>query len=491
MVSRVRRTIGHLKGDQSQSSYDVIVIGSGPNGLAAAIELTSKGKKVLVVEGADSVGGGTRTTSLTLPGFHHDFCAAVHPTGVLSPYLKTLPLDEYGLEWVYPECSVAHPLEEEPAVLLYKSIERTASHLGKDGKTWQRLFSYFLRHGEGLIRDSLKPLGIPKHPIPFTWFGLHALWPATNFAKFKFKEKRTRALFAGCAGHSVLPLDFFFTSALGLMFSLQAHMVDWPVAKGGSVNITKAMAAYFEALGGTIQTGFWVKKLRELPEADYYLFNTDPRQVAQLADDELPASYKKRLLKYNYGPGVFKVDWALDGPIPWKDPRCLMASTVHVGGTMKEIAKSERMAWEGKHCDRPYLILCQQSQFDASRAPVGKHTGYAYCHVPQGSTKDMTAAIEAQIERFAPGFKDLILAKHTTSSNEFYQYNPNYFGGAITGGAADITQLFTRPVVRMDPYSTPNPKIFLASASTPPGGGVHGMCGYWAAQSILKRAKST
>jgi len=466
-------------------TYDAIIIGSGPNGLAAAIELARNGQKVLVVEAAETIGGGTRTAELTLPGFHHDYCSAVHPMGVLSPYLKTLPLAQYGLEWVYPKVSVAHPLEEEPAVILSKSLEETAANLGVDAKTWKNLFAYFIKNGEALLADSLKPLGIPKYPILLARFGLNALWPATTYAKFKFKNKRAKALFAGCSAHSFLPLDFSFTAAMGTMFSLTAHLVDWPVAKGGSASITNAMAAYFKGLGGEIQTSFLVKNIKDLPIAKAYLFDTDPKQVAAIADAELPASYKKRLLKYNYGPGVFKVDWALDGPIPWKDPRCLDASTVHIGGTMEEIAKSERMAWEGKHCDKPFLILCQQSQFDTTRAPEGKHTGYAYCHVPQGSTKDMTAVIEQQIERFAPSFKDIILKKHTINSVDFYQYNPNYFGGAITGGAADITQLFTRPVARIDPYATPNPKIFMCSAATPPGGGVHGMCGYWAARSVL------
>lgn len=468
-------------------AYDVIVIGSGPNGLAAAIELARHDKRVLVVEAADSIGGGTRTAELTLPGFHHDYCSAVHPMGVLSPYLKTLPLHEYGLEWVYPEASVAHPMDDAPAIIMGKSVDDTAAQLGKDGKTWKRLFGYLSRNGEGLLADSLKPLGIPSHPIVLTRFGINAMWPATLLAKVRFREERARALFAGCAGHSVLPLNFAFTSALGLMFATTAHMVDWPVARGGSHNITQALASYFQELGGEIRTGLQVKNLKDLPDAKAYLFNTDPKQVASIADDHLPSRYKRRLNKYNYGPGVFKVDWALDGPIPWTDKRCNGASTVHVGGTLAEIATSERMAWEGQHCDAPYLILCQQSEADSSRAPDGKHTGYAYCHVPHGSTVDMTDAIERQIERFAPGFRDLILARHTVNTQQFHQHNLNYLGGAVTGGAADITQLFTRPVARLDPYSTPNPKIYIGSASSPPGGGVHGMGGYWAAQSILKR----
>ena len=468
------------------AKYDAIVIGSGPNGLAAAIELARHDRKVLVLEKSEQIGGGTHTKELTLPGFLHDHCSAVHPMGVLSPYLNQLPLQDFGLEWIYPEASVAHPFDDQPAAMIYQSLDRTVKALGKDEKIWRSLFAYFSKHGEKIIHDSLKPLGIPKYPIPFTRFGLNALWPATTYSRFKFKEARTKALFAGCAAHSVLPLDFWFTSALGLMFSLTGHMVNWPVAKGGSTSITKAMADYFQSLGGEIRTSTFVQTLDELPEAKAYIFDTDPKQLADIAAKQLPSSYQKRLNKYNYGPGVFKVDWALDGPIPWKDPNCLLASTVHVGGTMEEVAISEKMAWEGKHCENPFLILCQQSQFDSSRAPKGNHTGYAYCHVPNGSTKDMTKYIEDQIERFAPGFKDLVLAKHTSNTQSFYQYNPNYLGGAITGGAADISQLFTRPVARLNPYTTPNSKIFICSASTPPGGGVHGMCGYWAARAALK-----
>jgi len=469
--------------------YDAIVIGSGPNGLAAAIELARNERKVLVVEGAPTIGGGTRTAELTLPDFQHDYCSAVHPMGVLSPFLKELPLSKFGLEWVYPEASVAHPLDGEPAVLLYKSLEQTAENLGPDHKKWLKTFQYFVNNGDALLEDGLKPLGIPKHPILLTRFGLNAMLPSTTFSRWKFKGHRARALFAGCAGHSVLPLDFSFTSALGLMFAVTGHLVDWPVAKGGSSNITTAMAQYFQSLGGEIQTDFLVKQLTDLPDAKAYLFDTDPRQLVQIAGDALPTSYSKRLIRYNFGPGVFKLDWALDGPIPWTDPNCLKASTVHIGGTLEEIAVSERMAWEGQHCEKPYLILCQQSQFDTTRAPEGKHTGYAYCHVPNGSTVDMTAAIEHQVERFAPGFKDIILARHKTFPGDFQQYNPNFFGGAVTGGAANFSQLFTRPVTRINPYTTPNPKLFICSASTPPGGGVHGMCGYWAAKTVLKKNK--
>lgn len=467
--------------------YDAVVIGSGPNGLAAAIEMARHQLKVLVLEMSEEIGGGTRTAELTLPGFKHDFCSAVHPTGILSPYLKELPLEKHGLKWLFPELSVAHPLDDEAAVLLSKDLDATAAGLGKDAKYWKRLFGYLSKNGEEILKDSFKALGVPKNPVSLARFGLNAFLPANAYAKFVLKEKRSRALFAGCAAHSLLPFDFLFSSALGIMFAMSAHMVDWPVAEEGSHSITKAMAAYLKELGGEIQTGIKVEHWKQLPEAKAYLFNTDPYQLAHIAEEKLPKSYTKRLRKYNFGMGSFKLDWALDGPIPWKDPNCLKASTVHIGGTIEEIAYGEKMAWQGKYVDQPYVLLCQQSQIDPSRAPEGKHTGYAYIHVPQGSDKDCTEIIENQVERFAPGFKDIILARHKTFPSDFHQYNPNYFGGAIAGGAADISQLFSRPIARLNPYTTPNPSIYICSASTPPGGGVHGMCGYWAARAALQK----
>lgn len=467
--------------------YDVVVIGSGPNGLASAIELARNGLKVLILEAAETIGGGTRTAELTLPGFHHDVCSAVHPLAALSPYLKTLPLENYGLEWLYPEFSVAHPLDNEPSVILSKSIKETANQLGSDQKAWLNLLDGFIDNGEGVLKDILGPLRFPKNPAPFLKFGLKAMQPAVSLAGSKFKDERAKALFSGLAAHSVLPLDYKFSSAIGMVLALSGHLIDWPVAKGGSINITKAMASYFRSLGGEIETSFHVRHLKRLPSAKIYMFDTDPLQLANIASNELPGSYKKRLLKFNYGPGIFKIDWALNGSIPWNDSNCLKASTVHVGGTLEEIAKSEHMAWDGKYCDRPFILVCQQSEIDSTRAPEGKQTGYAYCHVPNGSTMDMTNVIEQQIERFAAGFRDLILKRHITNTASLSAYNPNFVGGAITGGASNFSQLFTRPVFRWDPYTTPNEKIFICSASTPPGGGVHGMCGYWAAQSVLKR----
>ena len=467
--------------------YDAVIIGSGPNGLSAAIELARNDLKVLVLEAAETIGGGTRTTELTLPGFHHDVCSAVHPTGILSPYWRSLPLEKFGLKWIEPPASVAHPLDGESAVMLTHDIEETAAELGQDARAWKRMLRPFLKRPHALLKDSLKPLGIPQHPLLLARFGMKAALPATTLAKLLFRGHRARALLAGNAAHSVLPLSKPFSAAVGLMFAMMGHVVNWPIVEGGSAHLSNALAAYLQSLGGEIRTSTRITKFEQLPQAKVYLFNTDPFQLASIAESQLPANYLRRLRKYHFGPGVFKVDWALDGSIPWTDPRCLQASTVHVGGTMEEINHSERSAWNGKHVEKPFVMLCQQSEFDSSRAPDGKHTGYAYCHVPHGSTQDMTSAIENQIERFAPGFKDLILARHSTNPSAFETYNPNNVGGAITGGAADISQLFTRPVARLDPYATPNPSIFICSASTPPGGGVHGMCGYHAARSALKK----
>jgi len=469
------------------AALDAVVVGSGPNGLAAAVALARAGASVLVLEGDDEIGGGTRTAELTLPGFHHDVCSAVHPMGILSPFFRELGLSDHGLTWIRPPASVAHPLDDGDAVLLYRSVERTGEGLGADARAWSRLVGPFLDEPHRLLEDLLAPLRVPGSPLRMLRFGLRAAFSANRLARLWFRGERARALFAGCAGHSILPLGQPGTAALGLIFSFTAHVEDWPVARGGSHAIARALASLLESLGGRIETGVRVERLVDLPESRAVLFDTSPDQLARIAGDALPAGYRRRLARYRYGPGVFKLDWALDGPIPWRDPRCLEASTVHVGGSLEEIAASERDMYRGRHADRPYLILCQQSDFDDTRAPAGRRTGYAYCHVPHGSSLDRTQAVEAQVERFAPGFRDRILARHATPASAFQRYNPNYVGGAITGGVADVFQLFTRPVARLDPYSTPNPRLYLCSASTPPGGGVHGMCGYWAARSVLKR----
>ena len=467
--------------------FDAVVVGSGPNGLSAAVALAQGGASVLVLEAAGDIGGGTRTAELTLPDFHHDVCSAVHTTGILSPFFRSLPLEEHGLRWIVPRASVAHPLDDQPAVMLWHSIEATCSGLGADASSYRSLIAPFLDNPEGFFGDVLGPLRWPRHPQMFVRFGLKAMCPATTFAKWRFQQSRARALFAGCAGHSVLPLDNMFTAALGLIFSIAGHVESWPVAAGGSQAISRALGSLLRGLGGEIRTSVRVTSAAELPAARVYLFDTSPDQLASIAEPALPGAYLRRLGRYRYGPGAFKLDWALDGPIPWRDSNCLEASTVHLGGTLNEIAAGEAAMFRGKHPERPYVLLCQQSQLDPSRAPEGKHTGYAYCHVPGGSTVDMSEAIENQVERFAPGFKDRILARHTMNTHDFHRYNPNYVGGAITGGVADVFQLFTRPVARLDPYTTPNPRVFICSASTPPGGGVHGMCGFHAAQSALRR----
>lgn len=469
--------------------WDAIVVGAGPNGLAAAIELARSGYRVKVIEAMSQPGGGTHTQELTLPGFLHDQCSAVHPMGILSPYFRQLPLSDFGLEWLTTEASVAHPLDEGYAVMLYQSLDRTADQLIRaDARRWRNLFRPFLDNPHDLLSDLMGPLGrLPKHPITMARFGLKALWPARRLALRLFENQRARALFGGCAGHSVLSLDHWMTSALGLIFALTAHVETWPIAKGGSRAIGRALGDYLLSLGGEIECDQRITSHRELPGARVVLFDLSPKAVTAIATDELPDRYRKRLLRYRYGPGTFKLDWALDGEIPWRDAHVATAITVHVGGSLEEIAQSELDAWQGRHNDQPYLIVCQQSHADPSRAPEGKHTGYAYCHVPHGAERDMTECIEAQVERFAPGFRDLILARHKTSPADFETLNPNYVGGAITGGAADIGQLFTRPVARLNPYTTPNPKYYLCSAATPPGGGVHGMCGYYAARTAIDR----
>ncbi len=384
---------------------------------------------------------------------------------------------------------MAHPLDDEQAVILSKSIRETARGLGADARVYEELMSYFTPRAHDLTADSLKPLGLPKNPIQMLRFGLKAFQPASFFANNAFASERAKALFAGCAAHSVLPFDKFFTSAIGLIFLITAHVENWAFPKGGSQNLAEALLSCYQSAGGELRLSTRIERFKQLPPAKKYLFDTDPLQLSKIAEEQLPRAYRKRLSRYTYGPGVFKIDYALSEPIPWKDPNCLKASTIHVGGSLKEIAQSEKDAWDKKHPSKPFVLMAQQSQFDESRAPKGKHTGWAYCHVPNNSTRDMTAQIENQIERFAPGFKDIILGRHTMATADFYKYNPNYLGGAVTGGAADISQLFTRPVARLDPYSTPNPDLFIGSASTPPGGGVHGMCGFYAAKSILKGLK--
>jgi phytoene dehydrogenase-like protein len=466
---------------------DAVVVGGGPNGLAAAITLARAGRSVQVIEGRETVGGGARTAELTLPGFRHDICSAIHPLGVGSPFFQGLPLDKFGLQWIFPPYAVAHPLDDGTAVVIQNSVEASAASMGEDSAAYTRLMVPLVADWLKILSDLLGPLPLPpRHPLATARFGLLALLPAAALVKTLFRGPRARAVFAGMAAHSMLPLDAPATASFGLMLSLLAHAIGWPMARGGSQSIADAMAGYLRSLGGGITTGQMVGSLDELPAARSVLLDVTPRQLVAIAGERLPQGYRNALGRYRYGPGVFKLDYALDGPVPWKAAECRLAGTVHVGGTFEEIRASERAAWNGQHAARPFVLVTQQSLFDPSRAPQGKQTLWAYCHVPNGSSVDMTQAIEEQIERFAPGFRARILARHAFSTQEMERYNPNYIGGDINGGAQTITQFFTRPVPRWVPYSTPAKGIYLCSSSTPPGGGVHGMCGYHAAKTVLK-----
>ncbi len=465
--------------------YDAVIVGSGPNGLAAAITLARAGCKPLVLEAKDSIGGGLRTQAVTLPGFQHDVCSSVHPLGLASPFFRGLPLADYGLEWVFSPAEVAHPLDDGSALLLERSVAATAAQLGSDANIYRRLMDWLVMHDDALLDQFLGPLRLPRQPLATIGFGIPALFPARSLAKLLFREARTRALFAGVAAHAIRPLEHPATAAIGLMLGMLGPAVGWPLARGGSGRIADALAAYLAHLGGEIVTGHKVLSLDDLPPTRMMLFDVTPRQLLRIAGDRFPAGYRRQLEGYRYGPGVFKIDYALSQPIPWRAKDCARAATVHVGGTLEDIAQSEAEAWQGRHSSRPFTLLVQPTRFDPTRAPEGKHIAWAYCHVPHGSTQDMTAAIEDQIERFAPGFRDCILARHTRHAQAMEDYNPNYVGGDINGGVQDLRQLFTRPTLRRVPYSTPLQGLYICSSSTPPGGGVHGMCGYHAARAAL------
>ena len=477
-------------GDAMATDYDAIVVGSGPNGLAAAITLAQAGKSVCVFEAREVIGGGSRSEELTLPGFLHDVCSAIHPLALSSRFFRALPLEQYGLEWIQPSAALAHPLDDGTAMLLERSIEATGETLGCDAQAYRRLMEPLATNWDTFADVLLGPLRPQtfRHPFLLAPFGLKALRSARSLARQLFKGERAPALFAGMAAHSFLPLDQSLSTAFALMLGASGHAVGWPMARGGSQMIVNALAAYLRSLGSEIITGVEVKSIDSLPPARAVLFDVTPRQLLRIAGDHFSDGYKRGLQRYHYGPGVFKVDYALDGPIPWKAAACLRAGTVHIGGTFGEIATSERQVTQGQLPERPFVLVAQQSLFDATRAPEGKHTVWAYCHVPNGADFDMSERIEAQIERFAPGFRDRILAKHTLTTSELERYNANYVGGDINGGLANLMQFFTRPTIRPVPYSTSAKNIYICSSSTPPSGGVHGMCGYYGAKAALRGA---
>jgi phytoene dehydrogenase-like protein len=466
--------------------YDAIVVGSGPNGLAAAVTLARAGRSVLVLEANDTFGGGVRSAELTLPGYIHDICSAIHPFGAGSPFFRSVPLGQHGLEWIQPSAPVAHPLDDGSAAIMERSIEETARGLGVDGPAWQKLMEPLVRDADRLFHDTLGPFRPPTTPFTMARFGLRALRSAKGLCDSWFKGPHARALFAGIAAHSILPLEQMMTAAAGVMLGVAGHALGWPMPKGGAQRITDALISYLRSLGVEVQNNRRVQSLHELPHVKAILFDVSPRNLSRICGQHLPARYHKALLRFRHGPATFKLDWALDGPIPWKNPVVARAGTVHLGGTLEEIAAGEAAVCRGEHPERPYVLLAQHTLFDSTRAPAGKHTGWAYCHVPNGSTADRTDIIERQVERFAPGFRDRILARSVLTPTDFERKNANYIGGDISGGVMDLWQLYLRPAARLVPYSTPNSRIFICSASTPPGGGVHGMCGYHAARAVLR-----
>jgi phytoene dehydrogenase-like protein len=468
----------------SGPSYDAVVVGSGPNGLAAAIEIARTGKSVLVLEAADTIGGGCRSAPLTDPGYVHDVCSAIHPTGAASPYFRTLPLD---IDWIHPDFAAAHPMDDGTAVTLSRSISDTAAGLGDDATRYVKLMGRLVENADKIIPALQGPvIPIPKHPLLVTRFGMLTARSALSNAKALLRTNRARALIAGTAAHPMLPLRTLPAHGVWLLFHLCAHTTGWPFPRGGSQAIPDALAKYLRSLGGEIECGRRVASLRDVPSSRAVLFDLTPRQIVDIAGEELPRLYRRRLSRFKYGPGVFKVDYALSEPVPWKAAECTRAGTVHLGGTYEEIAASEAAVAMGRHPDRPWVIVAQQSVFDETRAPRGKQTLWTYCHVPSGSTVDMTECLENQIERFAPGFRDTIVARSVKTPADLEAYNENYIGGDIAGGLSNLRQFFTRPIVKVNPYATPNPRLFICSSSTPPGAGVHGMCGYHAARSALK-----
>jgi phytoene dehydrogenase-like protein len=470
-----------------KSRYDAVVVGSGPNGLAAALTLARAGRSVLVLEAASTPGGGARSAALTLPGFIHDVCSAVHPLAAGSPFFRELPLRENGLSWIHSPLALAHPFDDGSAATVARSLDETALLLGPDGPAWRRVFGRLTTRWDALAPEILAPpLRVPRHPVELARFGLRAARPAAALARRAFRTEKARALFAGLAAHASLPLEMPFSAAFGLVLGASAHAVGWPIPRGGSQTITSALVRLLGSLGGELVVDAPVTRLEDLPPARVVLLDVTPRQALAICGERLGGRYRRRLERYRYGPGVFKLDLALDRPAPWAAPECARAATVHLGPSLDEIAAGEAATWRGEHAARPFVLVAQPSLFDPTRAPAGRHTLWAYCHVPNGSTVDMKPAILRQLERFAPGLETRILAARATDTAALEAYNPNDVGGDINGGAQDFDQIFGRPAWRRTPYATPVRGLYLCSSATPPGGGVHGMCGHLAAQAALR-----
>ena len=464
---------------------DAIIIGSGPNGLAAAIHLQQKGISTAIFEQAHEAGGATRSEELTLPGFIHDLGSAIHPLCMASPFFKQLPLDQFGLEWIYPDIPYAHPFADGSAIGGFKDVEQTAMQLGRDGNAYSKLMDTLVEDWTSLEGSILNPLQIPKHPIKLAKFGLKAMLPAKILADLYFKEEKTKAFFYGSAAHSTLPFLNIASASFGLVLAGIGHKYGWPFPRGGAKSIPESLMAYYKSIGGVIHLNSPIAHMKDLPKAKAYLFDLTPKQLLKIGGTKFTDSYRKRMANYRYGLGIYKIDFALDGPVPFTNPICRKAGTVHLGFTTKEMEASVSNAFNDLISPKPYVILAQNSVFDPSRAPEGKHTLWAYCHVPNGSETDMSPYIENQIEKAAPGFKDLILAKKTHTTSQMEAFDPNLVGGDVNGGIQDIGQLFTRPIAKLSPYSTPDSSVYICSASTPPGGGVHGMCGFNAAEKVI------
>ena len=466
---------------------DVVVVGSGPNGLAAAVRMAQAGRRVVVHEAEETFGGGARTLPLTLPGFQHDICSAVHPMGAGSPFFRRLDLERHGLEWIHPPVMVAHPFDDGTAAALYHSTADTGATLGPDSRAYQKLMDPFVDRWEALFDEALGPLvHLPKRPLLLARLGLLGLRSAMGLAQSRFQGERAQALFVGLAGHTLLPMDRSPSAAFGIMLAVGGHGPGWPIPRGGSQRIADALLAVLREQGGEVVTGSRVDDVDALGRPETILLDLTPRQVLRVAGHRLPRRYRRQLQAFRYAPGVFKMDWALSEPIPWASEECRRAGTVHLGGSAEAIAASAEASWYGRPDPEPYIILAQPSLFDDSRAPDGQHTAWAYCHVPNGSLEDRTEAMEQQIERFAPGFRDTILARNAMNTRQMESHNANLVGGDINGGLQNVRQLLFRPAIRLNPYSTPADGLFICSASTPPGGGVHGMCGLLAAETALK-----